>query len=185
MGVDKALVVVDGAPLLHRVVDRLAGLGGAVVVARGARAPVAGLGAIEQVGDEPGLDGPLAGIVAGLSACRRDACVVVAVDHVDADVAVLRACASALHDDPATDLVVPLDPHGRPQWLHAAWRRSALPRLRAAAAAHGPAVHRVAAALAVREVAVAGPSGWAHNANRPEDLRAWSGGRGDREPGAK
>ncbi len=128
MGTDKAVLTWDGERLVDRAVRLLGTLCTEVLVASGdgARLDVA----VPQVADEPDVDGPLGGLIAGLGALPDRAVAVVAVDAPHLDVAVLRRCAE-LRDDalvaaPVVDDVV--------QPLHAVWSSAAVPALRTAAA---------------------------------------------------
>lgn len=80
LGTDKATLEVAGQRQVDRVVARVRPLGGTVVVARGDR-PLA-VASTTEVADEPGVAGPLAGVLAGLAAVRSDHAAIVAVDLV-------------------------------------------------------------------------------------------------------
>ena len=177
MGGDKALVRdATGRRLVDVVLARLAPLGGRVVLARGDHDPVPGTGPdVAQVPDAPGAPGPVGGIVAGLAATSSAWVAVVAVDLLAVDPGVLWSAARLGARGETDRVVVPLDDTGRPQWLHAAWPRSVAPRARQLLAEGAPGGGRVGAfvdALGWSPLSPDGPTHWAHNANRPQDLLA-------------
>jgi molybdopterin-guanine dinucleotide biosynthesis protein A len=173
MGRDKALLAVDGVPLALRVARVLAVAGAAPVVAVGG--DLAGLRAagLTAVADPRQGAGPLAGIATALGALDADIVVVLACDLPAASPAAVRAVVQALRDAPEAHVAVPVL-GGRPEPLHAAWRRSALPAVEAALAAGTGAVRAVLDALGAVPVEGLDPA-WFANANRPADLAADSG----------
>jgi molybdopterin-guanine dinucleotide biosynthesis protein A len=123
--------------------------------------------------------GPLAGMAAGLAsaaAAGTSLALVLAVDLADADPVLLAWLATTLAaHDPRTGpaAVVPLDPEGRPQPLHAAYR----PARAAAAITHllDQGQRRVLAALDALEAELVTPDArwerpWFRNRNTPADL---------------
>ncbi|HEY8544052.1 MAG TPA: molybdenum cofactor guanylyltransferase [Acidimicrobiales bacterium] len=181
MGTDKALVTVDGVPMLRRVAVALrrAGAGHVACVGSGTpaddarrRGALAGLGVVAVADDHPG-EGPLGGILTALRTAPDDVDVVlvVACDLLTPTPSALAATVAALADpdagaDPGTghDVAVP---HGR-QWLHAAWHRRVLPTLTARFAAGERAVHRAVEGLTVAAVDV-DPAA-CRDADTPDDL---------------
>lgn len=136
MGRDKVWMVLDGQPLVERVVRRLLPLAAEILVsatdseAYGAllrSLPVPG----EVVADQyPGF-GPLAGIQAGLSAARSDLALVIAADMPFVSTALLQHLIWLAQ---GYDGVVPYihDPRkmsGGLEPLHALYRRSCLPAI--------------------------------------------------------
>jgi molybdopterin-guanine dinucleotide biosynthesis protein A len=117
--------------------------------------------------------GPLAGIATALRALDADIVVVLACDLPAASPLAVRAVVDALAADPDAHVAVPVV-EGRPQPLHAAWRRSALPTVEAALDAGQGAVRHVLDALGALPVAGLDPA-WFANANHPGDLAADSG----------
>jgi molybdopterin-guanine dinucleotide biosynthesis protein A len=136
MGRDKAWMMLDGEPLIERVVRRLLPLAAEVLVsgtdsqryeALLRRLPVAGRVVADQY---PGF-GPLAGMQAGLSAAGNDLALVVAADMPFVNITLLRHLIDLA---PGYDGVVPngRDPRkhaGGLEPLHALYRRSCLPAI--------------------------------------------------------
>lgn len=171
MGVDKALLQLDGARLVDRAVTLLAGFCDEVVVASGARR-IPGL-AVPQVSDPIADAGPLSGIVAGLTAATRPIAAVMAVDLPDASAAVFTRL---IEQAAGSAGVVPVV-GGRPQPLHAVWAVAALPALRDLLQRGERRVQ--VAAVEVGAVLVPMPGTFARNVNDPDDLgtdRAWTTG---------
>lgn len=139
LGCDKALVTVDGEPLIDRVVARLRRVCAPVLLAVGDDPRRLAGRADGVVRDEPPGAGPLAGIAAGLAAAGSEAVAVCAVDHPQASpplLAHLAGLAAGHHGHHAAVPVV----DGTPQPLHAVWTRAALPTVRAYLAAGHRAV---------------------------------------------
>jgi molybdopterin-guanine dinucleotide biosynthesis protein A len=170
MGADKALLPVDGQRMVDRAVARLQLVADDVVVASGRRR-IPDL-AVPQVADRLRAPGPLAGLVAGLSAAAHPLVHVLACDLLHADAVLLSALAAGWRGEAA---VVP-SADGHPQPLHAVWAAAAAPRL--AALAEGGvrsvvlAAERLGATVLdeATSASLAGDPRWARNANRPEDL---------------
>jgi molybdopterin-guanine dinucleotide biosynthesis protein A len=177
MGRDKALVEIDGQPMVVRAATRLATVAEPVLLAPGIPGRVGPLG-YEEVGDPDGPGrGPLAGLVAGLEASPHPLMAVVAVDLPFLQPRLLAAMA-ALRDD--EDAVVPVTSRG-PQPLHAVFARSAAPAL-ADQLAEGrlsmrDALGRLRTRLVEeREWRPFDPTGrFAVNVNEPHDLEGRSG----------
>jgi len=155
MGTDKALVLVDGEPMLRRVAVALrrAGAGHIACVGTGSseddarrRGVLAGLQVVPVDDDHPG-EGPLGGILTALRAAPEDVEVVlvVACDLLAPSPAALEATVRALGD---ADVAVP---HGS-EWLHSAWHRRVLPALAKRFEAGERSVHGAVADL---DIAVA------------------------------
>lgn len=125
MGADKATLVVDDTPLLTRVVCalRAAGADDVLVVGGGpGAADAAGaVGARFEADRWPG-EGPLGGLITGLSLIATELAVVAACDLPDIDPEVVHELARALAGDEKLDGVVPTV-DGRSQPLLAAYRR--------------------------------------------------------------
>lgn len=177
MGRDKALIEVAGGV---RLVDRAVGsvrqvarcLGvpeAVVVLAAGETRRIPALPDVEQVSD-PG-EGPLGGLVSGLTALHDAGVVtaiVLAVDYLDPSIEILRMAHGRLGEH---DAVVPVV-EGRSHHLHAVFRVAALSELRAAYGAGERAVHRALERLDVDWWGdwPAAEAGFERNANRPQDL---------------
>jgi molybdopterin-guanine dinucleotide biosynthesis protein A len=182
MGVDKALLEMDGQPLVRLVADRLSQVADPILIAPGARGRLGPLGYGEVDDATPG-GGPLSGIVAALEASSRPLLAVVAVDMPFASPAVLRLLARLIGD---ASVALPVTAEGT-QPLHAVYATSALEPLRAALEAGVRGVREAMSRLRVRlveraEWGPADPSGlFAINVNRPQDVaRAESQGAVDR-----
>jgi molybdopterin-guanine dinucleotide biosynthesis protein A len=175
MGTEKALMLVDGQPLVSRVAQRIGAACSPVLLAPGWPGRLGTLAFVE-IGDAAPGAGPLGGIVAGLASAPHHLIAVVAVDMPFASAALLTLLAS-LSD--GVDAVVPVTDMGH-QPLHAVYARSALPSLRAALQDGRLGVRSAVAGLRVREVHLAewraaDPSGrFAININRTEDLGSLS-----------
>jgi molybdenum cofactor guanylyltransferase len=174
MGEEKALLDSGGEPLVIRVARRLASVSDPVMLAPGRIGRLGDLG-FPEVSDEVPEAGPLAAIVAGISASPHPTVAVVAVDMPDASPEVFALLSRLRLDE---DAVVPVTSTG-PQPLHALYSRSALPHLRAALASGRLRVGDALSTLHVRMVTdaewgVADPGGrFAVNLNTPHDLHCW------------
>jgi len=142
MGVDKAFVLFEGQTLIERTMDVLRQVCGDIVVVANAVEPYAQFGCRVVTDTLPGF-GPLAGLHAGLSEMHTELGVAVAVDMPFLNPALLRAMLDAAE---GWDAVIPalaaevsaadvkrsrakdLDIHP----LHAVYRRTCLPPIRAA-----------------------------------------------------
>ncbi len=129
MGADKAGMPWGGATMLERIVARLSrGFADVVVVAgvnQGA-AVSASLGAAARVvTDIEPFEGPVGALRLGLDAVHADVAFACACDlpFLNIDLA-LALCQGAANHDAAIPLI-----EGRPQVLHAAYRKSSLPAL--------------------------------------------------------
>jgi|SRR4051794_40327417 len=171
MGVDKAALDVDGEPLARRVAAVLARVCESVVVASGDGRRLDWLG-LPQVADVEASAGPMAGLIAGLSAARTPLVAVLAVDMPDASAEVLRLLAGLVGDH---DAAVPRTDGGL-EPLHAVYAADAAAGLRSAFDDGERSVIRALGRIDVRVVeppdwSGADPTGrFARNLNRPEDL---------------
>lgn len=131
LGGDKALVMVEGEPLVDRVVARLRAVCAPVLLAVGDDPRRLEGRADGVVCDELSGAGPLAGIAAGLAATATETVAVCAVDHPHPSPPLLAGLAGlAAGRDAAVPVV-----DAMPQPLHAVWTRAALPTVRAYLAA--------------------------------------------------
>lgn len=174
MGMDKALLRIDGASLTARAVAALAARFGEVLVAANggpadAEARTAGA---RPVPDRIAGGGPLAGIAGALAAARSEAVLVIPCDLPEIDFGLVDLLLAA----PAGfDCAVPLvgaDSGGRPLWepLFALYRKSALPAMDEALAEGRRGVQALLPRLRVRPVDFNRPL---PNLNTPDDLRSW------------
>jgi molybdenum cofactor guanylyltransferase len=149
MGVDKALLDVDGRPLALTVARALRAAGADPVVAIGGdREALTGLG-LHVVPDLHPGEGPLGGILTALQVLDAETVVVLACDLPDVDADVVRAVILALGED--DDIAAPRH-DGRLELLHAAYRRRAEPVLASAFARGERALHRAIHGLRVAAV---------------------------------
>jgi molybdopterin-guanine dinucleotide biosynthesis protein A len=171
MGREKALIPVNGRPLVLHVAGLLARACDPVFLAPGRPGRLGPLGYPELEDAAPGA-GPLGGVVAGLAASPHELVAAVAVDMPFASPAVLTLL-SQLHR--AEDAVVPRTSAG-PQPLHAVYGLSGLSRLRSALVEGRLALRAALSDVRVRWVDVeewsaADSSGrFALNLNRQDDL---------------
>ncbi|MFN8586280.1 MAG: NTP transferase domain-containing protein [Candidatus Eisenbacteria bacterium] len=174
LGVPKALVACGGETLLARALRVLEALCDDVVVSAPATLDLP-LERARRTDDPPGAEGPLAGLVAGLSsrACTR--ALVLGVDFPLVRAEALRAIGERLVDGVSVALPAP---GGRVQPLAAWWSAAALPPLAGALARGERALVPQALALPhaiVDSVALAalpgGEEGF-HNVNTRDDLAA-------------
>ena len=171
MGREKALLPVEGRPLVLHVAGLLEGAADPVFLGPGRLGRLGPLGYREVEDAVPG-SGPLGGLVAGLAASPHPLLAVVGVDMPFASPALFTYLAD-LHG--GEDAVVPSSGSG-PEPLHAVYADSALPALQSSLAEGALALHAALERLRVRwvdkeEWITADPSGrFAHNVNREEDL---------------
>jgi molybdopterin-guanine dinucleotide biosynthesis protein A len=171
MGSDKALIEIDGKPLVRLVAERIAECADPILLASGASRRFESL-PYEEVPDAAPGAGPISGLVAALSASPHDLLVAAAVDmpFVSADVFRLLLELRA-HEN----AVVPVTGEGR-QPLHALYHRSALPHLADALERGRYGLREALARLDVREVGreewgAVDPQGrFALNLNTRDDL---------------
>ena len=122
MGRDKALVEIDGVPMASRVASALTAAGATTVVAVGGDHERLGAVGLDHEADEHPGEGPLGALVTALHRVGTEAVVaVLGCDLVAPSPPVIAGLAARL-DAGDADAVVPLV-DGRPQWMHAVWRR--------------------------------------------------------------
>ncbi|MGI9604304.1 MAG: molybdenum cofactor guanylyltransferase [Acidimicrobiales bacterium] len=182
MGQDKALVEIDGQPLVARIADRCHRGGiNSVVAVGGSRAPLEALG-IPWITDRwPGA-GPLGGIITALGASTPDSLVyIVAVDVPGLPPDAVHQTVAALAADPTADVALPLTADGRRHHLQGAWRPRTAPVLERLFDHGERAVRRCLSDLAVADVTGLDPSSFT-DVDTPEDLAAWTRGHGNTSP---
>ena len=182
MGTDKAFIEIEGEPMVVRAVGALQAAGAVpVLVVGGDDARLSALG-LDHVPDRHPGEGPLGGVITALGeldslgASGMDAVVTLPCDVKEPDPTAVRLVLERLAEvadrsapvTPPVDLVVPLG-GGVPQWMHAGWRWSCLPRLSEAFARGVRAPSEVAQHLRTVGVQVSGTR-WFADADRPEDL---------------
>lgn len=181
MGTDKALLEVDGIPLLGRAIDALRRAGAVEVVVVGGGAGVrslAGARGVRVLDDLLPGAGPLAGVAAALTALEDvDAVLVVACDHPDLDPASLHRLADTLIGLPGAMVALPTRAADAPlDVLHAAYRPALGSLLRGALAGGERSLRRILETLPVVAVPVAPAS--LVDLDTPEDLGRREGARG-------
>lgn len=165
MGRDKAMIEIDGVAMVSIAVGALRDAGAADVwVVGGDQTSIEALGHRWVPDLHPG-EGPLGGVITALSTATSDVVAVLACDHIAAAAPAVRIVVGALGQG---DVSIPVV-EGRSQTLHAAWRRSALPKLEAVFAAGSRSVRGGLAVLDVVQILDGDPC-WFADADRPEDL---------------
>lgn len=171
MGLDKALIQVDGRALALRVADEVAKVCGTVSLV--GDPSLYGLLGLPVVPDRFPGQGPLAGIEAALAATKAEWNLIVACDMPALDLATLGALFAAGDDSPVPECVLPQYEDGRVEPLCAVFNaRCHKPVL----AALRQGVRKVTDALdglALRYVRVTSDLPFA-NLNTPEDLRRYT-----------
>ena len=182
MGTDKAFIEIEGEPMVVRAVGALRAAGAESTLVVGGDAARLGALGLDAVPDRYPGQGPLGGVITALGAlgspgvCAIDVVVTLPCDVISPDAAAIRCVLDGLAGTagragagaPEVGLVVPLG-GGAPQWMHAGWHRSCLPRLSEAFAAGVRAPGEAARLLRMVNVDVPG-TGWFADADRPEDL---------------
>lgn len=176
MGRDKALIEVQGRPLVALVAERLASVADPVLLASGDTGRYPHLGYPEVTDSHPDA-GPLGGLIATLRESPHDLVAAAAVDMPFISPSVLLKL-QRLHL--GEDAVVPVTAEGI-QPLHALYSKSALPKLEAALAEGKLSLKRLIADLSVREVhehewrSADSTGRFAVNLNEAGDLRLLEG----------
>ena len=165
MGRDKALIAIDGVPMVERAVATVRAAGADEVrVTGGDRHRLSALGLIVDPDPEP-FAGPLAALIWSLERARHETVFVLACDVPGVSAEAVRAVVAARGDAAAA---VPVHADRR-QWLHGAWHRRCLPTLRSAYEAGERAIHRAVALLDVLTVEGL-PAAALADADHPGDL---------------
>jgi len=168
MGRDKALIEVDGRPLVQAAADALIAGGASEVVLIGGDAVALAPSGLYIVADRWPGEGPLGGVITALDRPGHDVVVILACDQPGAAGLAVASVAGALG---RADVAVP-NVGGRRQWMHAAWRRNAVGPLLAAFEAGERSLHRAVSSLEMTEV-LDGDPGWYADVDRPDDLMNW------------
>src|SRR5437660_972495 len=126
MGRDKAMLAVDGRPLVVAVAERVAQAADPVMLAPGVPGRLGPM-PFPEVADGLIGAGPLGGMAAGIAASPHQLTAVVAVDMPNASAAVLSFLADVVVAADV-DAAIPVTSEGE-QYLHAVYARSALPHI--------------------------------------------------------
>lgn len=165
MGRDKALIEVDGDPLVNVAVRALIDAGAQeVFTVGGDREALNGLG-LAFVADEFPGQGPLGGIITGLTKATEDIVAVLACDHLHTAAPAVRSIVGALGRG---DVVIPVV-DGRQQTMHAAWRREVGALLRRNFDNGARSIRQGIEGLNVVHLLDGDPC-WFHDADVPDDL---------------
>lgn len=169
MGVDKALLPVDGTPMARRVAEALLASGVERVVAVGGDSSALRRLGLAAIADSQPRSGPLAAIRDALTWSRAPVVLVVSCDLLDPDPSAMRTTVEALAEAPDALVAVPLV-DGQRQWVHAAWRRAALSVLDRQVEQGERAIWRALRGIAVADVHGVPPAAVA-DADAPGDVR--------------
>ncbi|MDQ3506172.1 MAG: molybdenum cofactor guanylyltransferase [Actinomycetota bacterium] len=169
-GQAKPQLTVGEATMVDRVLSAVRGAANRVVVGPPQSVP----DGVVLVQEQPAGGGPVAGMAAGLRQVEAALVVVLAADLPFLSAEVIASLLAGLDGDPAADLALLVDEHGRDQYLVGAWRTG---RLRAALAELEPLPGRSMRDLvcAVRMLRVSMPAGSAElppwtDVDTPADL---------------
>ncbi|MGZ5495646.1 MAG: molybdenum cofactor guanylyltransferase [Candidatus Aminicenantales bacterium] len=129
MGKDKALLPIDGRPMIQSLIQSLVPISREIIVSLNDRERHQQLkqvlpGGVRVVYDERPGQGPLMGIYAGLKASETDVNFVIACDIPEIDPGFITEMRSHTGDH---DVVVSVDTEGRTNALLAMYRRSVIP----------------------------------------------------------
>jgi len=132
MGRDKALLPIDGRPMIRSLIQRLIPLSRDIIVSlsdgdRHEELKQALPAGVRVVYDERPGQGPLMGIYAGLKASETDVNLVIACDIPEVDPGFVTEMRSYTADH---DVVASVDSEGRTNALLAMYRRSVIPLIR-------------------------------------------------------
>lgn len=168
MGVDKALLRVDGQAMAARVADALQQAGLSPVRAVGGDEERLRALGLEWVADDRPGAGPLSATITALRHAGTPTLAVLSCDLLAPSPMAVRALADALASAPGAAVAVPVVA-GRHQWVHAMWRSDALPDLEQAWGEGVRSLRSAARRVEVVEVADIDPEAVA-DADEPGDL---------------
>jgi molybdopterin-guanine dinucleotide biosynthesis protein A len=167
MGRDKALLELDGKPLITRIAGRLAELFDEIVIGANRPADYAFLGRPIIPDREPGL-GPLMGIASCLDRITNDLAFVTACDIPSID---LRFVASMLEQAEGCDWVLPQSGPDAYEPLFAVYRKTAITPMLEILAGGGRSILELLDRVRVQRIPLP-DSARIHNINTVEDFRA-------------
>jgi len=125
MGMDKALLSLQGKPMIQRVYEGIRGHFDEVLISARDPGQYAFLGAV-VVPDKVPDQGPLMGIASALEASSREKNFVIAGDIPDPDLHLARRM---LREVEGYDAVVPVSANGCPEPLFAVYKKTVLPQI--------------------------------------------------------
>jgi molybdopterin-guanine dinucleotide biosynthesis protein A len=174
MGVDKALMRVDGPPLVEGVASALIDAGAASVVVQGGDGPaVSALGCQWRADASPGA-GPLVATAQALEEADRPVAVVAACDLAWLTSQDVRELLERLESDPGAVAAVPvLD--GRAQRSIVAWRSAQASRLARLVADGARALASAFDGAPVADLEPSEPRRW-RDVDEPADVRRYAAG---------
>lgn len=127
MGQDKALLEIDGAPLIARLINLLAPHFEHLCISAQQESDYATFG-IPIIPDTQPDQGPLQGVISALHACSTSYAFIIACDMPIVNISLIQRLLDQLTNAP---IVAPIDAEGRLQPLYAAYRRDVAPQLQA------------------------------------------------------
>lgn len=169
MGRDKALLLVDGAPMAIRVAAALRAAGATEVWAVGGDADALGALGLGVVPDDRPGEGPLPATITALGHAGEEVVAILSCDLLRPSPGAVGAVIDALVAAPPEVVAAVPVVDGHRQWTHAAWRAGARTALEAAHAAGARSLRRGAGSLSLVEVHDLDPTQVA-DADIPADL---------------
>jgi molybdopterin-guanine dinucleotide biosynthesis protein A len=166
MGRDKAFLEVGGRSLAARAGEALLGAGAERVFCVGGDAPALRAAGFEVHPDSRPGSGPLAAVLDAFELAQTDVLMVLACDLPQASADAVRITVAGL--EKPYQVAMPLHAD-LPQYLHAAYDRSAVVTLQAAFGAGERSLRGALASARIATVQVPDPASLA-DADRPEDL---------------
>jgi len=173
MGTNKALLEVDGTPIISRVYETLARLFREVILVTNTPEEYSFLPCRTVPDIHPGF-GAIAGLHSALVHSSFDRTFVAACDMPSLDPTLIKQICSI---DPAAPAVVPINVEGLQEPLHAVYSKGALPTIEEIIAAGDKSILIVLDRLATREVSQTeiGGTGSFRNVNTPEEYEQLKG----------
>jgi molybdopterin-guanine dinucleotide biosynthesis protein A/rhodanese-related sulfurtransferase len=175
MGEDKALLVVDGAPMALRVADALRRAGAVDVFAVGGDAEALGAIGLTVVADDRPGEGPFPATLTALRHAREEVVAVLSCDLRSPSADAIRSLCEALRASGPAVLGAVAVADGHHQWTHAVWRREVLGPLEDAYSGGARSLRRGAGSLRLCEVTGIDPRSMA-DADTRADLPSTSAG---------
>jgi molybdopterin-guanine dinucleotide biosynthesis protein A/rhodanese-related sulfurtransferase len=175
MGEDKALLVVDGAPMALRVADALRRAGAVEVFAVGGDAVALGALGLTVVADDRPGEGPFPATLTALRHAGEEVVAVLSCDLRSPSADAISSLCEALRASGPAVLGAVAVADGHLQWTHAVWRREVLGPLEDAYAGGVRSLRRGAGSLRLCEVTGIDPRSMA-DADTRADLPSTSAG---------